>query len=352
LTLNGDMRAGRPGVGKPHTILVVDDNVDNVDVLSGLLKRAGYKVKAAESGVQALKVAFAEPPDLVLLDVMMPEMDGYETILKLKENIGTASVPVIFVTALNSQDDEGKGFDLGAVDYITKPISRSIVLHRVKTHLSLHDQQVALETQVRERTAELEESHLQIIRRLVRAGEFRDDDTGNHVMRMGLYSHLLAEACGRMTWKEVEMTLAAAPMHDIGKIGSPDAILLKPAKLDEEEWKIIRKHPEWGGEIIGEHKSPVLQMARLAAMTHHEKWNGKGYPNGLAGEEIPLVGRIVAIADVFDALTSVRPYKRAWTLDSAMEVIGKEAGQQFDPALALLFIALRNEIEAIMKKYE
>jgi putative two-component system response regulator len=184
-----------------------------------------------------------------------------------------------------------------------------------------------------------------------RAAEFRDDDTGNHVMRMSHYSKLLAKACGRMTSAEVEMTLNAAPMHDVGKIGIPDAVLLKPAKLDEEEWKIIKKHPEWGAEIIGEHNSPLLQMARVVAMTHQEKWNGKGYPKGLAGEEIPLAGRIIAIADVFDALTSVRPYKKAWTVDSAMELIEKEAGQHFDPALAPLFISLRNEIEAIMKQY-
>jgi putative two-component system response regulator len=350
LTSNGDTGEGRPGTPKRHTILIVDDTVDNLHVLTALLKDS-YNVKAAKSGEQALKVAFADTPDMVLLDVMMPEMDGYETIRKLKENVRTANVPVIFLTALKSEADESKGFGLGAVDYISKPISPSIVLHRVRTHLSLHDQQMALEDQVRKRTAELEDSRLQIIRRLGRAAEFRDDDTGNHVMRMSLYSKLLAQACGRMTSAEVEMILNAAPMHDVGKIGIPDGILLKPAKLDEDEWALMRKHAEWGADIIGEHSSPLLQMARVVAMTHHEKWNGKGYPKGLAGEEIPLVGRIAAIADVFDALTSVRPYKKAWTVDSAMELIGKEAGHHFDPALAALFLSLRNEIETIAKKY-
>lgn len=350
MTSNGDVSAGRSNVEKSHTILIVDDTVENLHILTGLLKDS-YNVKAAKSGEQALKVAFADPPDLVLLDVVMPEMDGYETIRKLKENIRTAGVPVIFLTALRSETDESKGFSLGAVDYIIKPISPSLVLHRVRTHLSLHDQQMVLEDQVRRRTAELEDSRLQIIRRLGRAAEFRDDNTGNHVMRVSLYSQLLATTCGRMTSQEIEMTLNAAPMHDIGKIGIPDAVLLKPGKLDEREWIIMRGHSELGAEIIGEHNSPLLQMARVVAMTHHEKWNGKGYPNGLAGEDIPLVGRILAIADVFDALTSERPYKKAWTISAAMEFIEKETGRQFDPALADLFISLRNEIEAITKRY-
>lgn len=350
MTSDSEINALPSNQEKGHTILIVDDTVENLHFLDVLLKTE-YKVKAAKSGAQAIKLAFADPPDMILLDVMMPEMDGYETIIKLKENVRVANIPVIFLTALKSETDETRGFSLGAVDYITKPISPPILLHRVKTHLSLHDQQMVLEDQVRIRTAELEESRLLIIRRLGRAAEFRDDDTGNHLMRMSLYSQLLAKACGQMTTPEAEMILNAAPMHDVGKIGIPDSILLKPGKLDEAEWKIMRQHPEWGAEIIGDHNSPLIQMARAVAMTHHERWNGAGYPNGLAGEKIPLVGRIIAIADVFDALTSARPYKKAWTVDSAMELIRKEAGQQFDPALAVVFGSLREEIEAIMMKY-
>lgn len=334
-----------------QTILVVDDTSENIDVLNGVL-RSEYKVKAALNGERALKVANGDSkPDMMLLDIMMPEMDGYEVCRQLKANPATAKIPIIFVTAKNREDDEKKGLELGAVDYITKPISPSIVLARVRTHLALYDQNRALEQKVRERTEELRRTRLEIIQRLGRAAEFKDNETGFHVIRMSHYSRLIAEAleCDN-DWSD--LVFNASPMHDIGKIGIPDKVLLKPGKLDEKEWILIRKHPEFGAAIIGEHNSKLLQVSREIAMSHHEKWDGSGYPNGFKGEEIPLTGRIIAIADVFDALTTERPYKNAWTVKDAVKLIDENSGSHFDPNLVPLFHEVMPEIMSVKKRYD
>lgn len=297
-----------------------------------------------------MKIAFSSSPDLILLDIMMPDMDGYEVCRSLKSDPRTKNIPVIFVTAKGEVEDETRGFELGAVDYITKPISPPIVRARVHAQLALYDQNRALEEKVNQRTAELNKSRLEIVRRLGRAAEFKDNETGMHVMRMSYYSQIIAKAIG-MDDKEVDLLLNAAPMHDIGKIGIPDNVLLKPGKLDAEEWYLMKKHPEFGANIIGEHESELLEMARTVALTHHEKWNGQGYPNGLSGEDIPLVGRIVAIADVFDALTTERPYKTAWTVEKAVNLIKEEAGQHFDPDLVPVFLDNLPAILEIKEKY-
>jgi len=332
-----------------ETILVVDDAPENIDVLSGILSGI-YKIKAATSGEKALKIAFANAPDLILLDIMMPDMDGLEVIRKLKEDPRTKNIPVIFVTAKGEVADEALGFELGAVDYITKPVSPPIVLARVQAQLALYDQNRTLETRVRQRTAELNETRQEIIKRLGRAAEFKDNETGMHVIRMSHYSRIIAKAVG-MDDEEADLLLNAAPMHDIGKIGIPDKVLLKPGKLDDDEWNLMRMHPEYGANIIGEHESELLKMSLIVARTHHEKWNGKGYPNGIAGEDIPLVGRIVAIADVFDALTTERPYKDAWPVEKAVNLIKEEAGQHFDSKLVQAFVDSLPEILAIKEKY-
>jgi putative two-component system response regulator len=220
----------------------------------------------------------------------------------------------------------------------------------VKTHLALYDQNRELERMVRERTAELHHTRLEIIKRLGRAAEFRDNETGMHVIRVAHFCRLLGEAV-RMNEEDVDLLFNAAPMHDIGKIGIRDHVLLKPGKLDDDEIKIMRQHVPFGGEIIGEHADRLLSMARLIAMTHHEKWDGTGYHRGLKGEEIPLVGRITSIADVFDALTSVRPYKKAWPVEDAVKLIQREAGTSFDPELVQKFVALLPQILAIREKY-
>ena len=333
-----------------QSILVVDDTPENIDVLSGVL-RAEFKVKAALNGERALKIAFAEPkPDMILLDIMMPVMDGYEVCRQLKENPATSKIPVIFITAKNQDEDEKKGLELGAVDYITKPINPSIVKARIHTHLALYDQNRELEHKVKQRTHELEDTRLQIIRRLGRAAEYKDNETGLHVIRMSHYSKLIAQAYGgNESW--VELLFNAAPMHDIGKIGIPDKILLKPGKLDGDEWNMMKQHAEIGADIIGDHPSPLLQLSRVIAATHHEKWDGSGYPNGLAGEAISLEGRIVAIADVFDALTSERPYKKAWQVKDAVQLIDDNSGSHFDPSLVPLFHEVLPEILAIKEQY-
>ncbi|WED21142.1 two-component system response regulator [Vibrio sp. JC009] len=332
------------------TVLVVDDTPENIDVLSEVLKEQ-YRVKAALNGKIALKIAKATPrPDIILLDVMMPEIDGYEVCKKLKQDPDTCKIPVIFVTAKTATEDEEYGFSVGAADYITKPISAPIVLSRVRTQLSLYDQSRHLEKLVRVRTSELNDTRLEVIRRLGRAAEYKDNETGLHVVRMSKYTQLLARKLSDdEAW--IDLLYNAAPMHDIGKIGIPDGVLLKPGKLDADEWATMQKHAEYGAEIIGEHASPLLHMAREVALYHHEKWNGKGYPYGLSGEAIPLTARIIAIADVFDALTSERPYKKAWSVEDALNLIQEEAGEHFDPSLVPLFIECVPDIIEIMQQY-
>jgi len=332
-----------------HNILVVDDVETNVDILVAILGD-DYDLSVALDGPSALEYVAEEPVDLILLDIMMPEMDGYEVCRQLKKNISTRSIPVIFVTAMGEVRDETKGFELGAVDYITKPVSPPIVKARVSTQLALYDLNRELERKVQERTAELNRTRLEIIRRLGRAAEFKDNETGLHIVRMSYYAKLIAQAAG-FNDEHAELLLNAAPMHDIGKIGIPDNILRKPGKLDDEEWEMMRQHTKFGAEILGDQDSVLLQLAREIALSHHEKWNGKGYPNGLAGAEIPLESRIVAIADVFDALTNERPYKKAWPIEEAVALIERESGEHFDPALVDAFLKALPEMLEIKAQY-
>lgn len=318
------------------TVLLVDDAPENIELLDEILFPF-YRTRVALSGEKALAIAFSSnPPDLILLDVMMPGLDGFQVCEQLKKNPDTRAIPVIFVTGMNEMDDERKGLELGAVDYITKPISPTVVLARVKTHLALYDQTRELTRLVNLQTAELHNSRLQIIRRLGRAAEFRDNETGNHIIRMSHYARLIGQASG-LGEQATEILFNAAPMHDVGKIGVPDHILLKQGKLDAEEWAIMRQHAQIGADIIGNHPDELLQAARSIALTHHEKWDGSGYPHGLAGTDIPLMARIIAMADVFDALTSLRPYKKPWEVDEAVAYIEAQAGLHFDPALIAPF---------------
>lgn len=340
-----------------QTILVVDDTETNVEILLEALS-GDYEISVAMDGLSALEAISENKPDLILLDIMMPEMDGYEVCKRLMEDQSTRQIPIIFLTAMTEIENKTKGFEVGAADYITKPFEIAEVKARVRTHLSLMlarkelaNQNLILEERVQERTAELKQTRLTIIQRLGRAAEFKDNETGLHVMRMSHYSRLLALKIG-MTEEDTERMLNASPMHDLGKIGIPDKVLLKPDKLDDKEWELMRKHPAWGAEIIGDHgKSKLLDWATTISLTHHEKWNGKGYPNGLKGEDIPLIGRIVAVADVFDALTSERPYKKGWPVDKAMNLIKEEAGEHFDPDLSKAFEEILPDILKIKEKY-
>ncbi|MEO5347822.1 MAG: response regulator [Magnetococcus sp. YQC-9] len=263
---------------------------------------------------------------MILLDIMMPGMDGYEVCRQLKANPSTAHIPVIFITAKSEVEDERKGLELGAVDYITKPISPPIVEIRVRTHLALYDQRLELERIVRKRTAELLATRMEIIHRLGRAAEFRDNETGLHVIRMSHYTRLLAAALNTSEeW--TDLVFNASPMHDIGKIGIPDRVLLKPGKLDEEEWGVMMRHPQMGADIIGNHDSDLLKLSREIALTHHEKWNGTGYPRGLKGEEIPLA------------------------VSEALAILDKDAGTHFDPQLVPLFHEVLPEALDIKDRY-
>ncbi|MBF0151797.1 MAG: two-component system response regulator [Magnetococcales bacterium] len=339
-------------------ILIVDDTPENLDILKEILSPY-YRVQIATNGRLALRIAFSpNPPDLILLDVMMPVMDGYEVCHHLKENEKTREIPVLFVTAKSEVEDEIKGFSLGAADYLVKPISPPIVLARVRTHLAMHDQrqfladQVAIRTaQLQSRNIELEKTRIEVIRQLGRASEYRDNETGMHVMRVSRYTRLLALRFG-LSEPEADLLMYAAPMHDVGKIGIPDHILLKPGKLTNEEFDIIQTHTEMGYKIIGEQSSELLKLGAEIAYTHHEKWNGRGYPRNLNGEGIPFSGRLCAVGDVFDALTSTRPYKKSWTVDDALALIAKEAGEHFDPNLAQMFVGLKSDIIEIMNQYQ
>ncbi|RAU18996.1 two-component system response regulator [Nitrincola tibetensis] len=313
-------------------LLLVDDEPTNLQVLRHILQDE-YRLVFARDGQKAISLAREQKPDLILLDIMMPDLDGLDVCRCLKSEHSTRSIPVIFVTALSDVDDEAVGFEVGGVDYITKPVNAAVVKARVKTHLNL----VHLD--------EIRETRLAIVQRLGRASEYKDNETGMHVIRMSHYSRIIARAAG-FSEHEADDLLNAAPMHDVGKIGIPDSIIRKPGKLDADEWREMQRHAEIGAEIIGHDASSLLQMARRIALYHHEKWDGSGYPEGLKGEAIPIEARIVAIADVFDALTSVRPYKKAWTVDDAVNLIVSESGKHFDPTLVSVFV---QEIPAILE---
>ncbi|MCO6354540.1 response regulator [Pseudoalteromonas shioyasakiensis] len=318
-------------------ILVVDDEPANLKVIREVLAN-DYRLSFAKSGELALQLIENEPPKLILLDIMMPDMSGFEVCKVLKANPKTAHIPVIFVTALSHEQDESEGFALGAVDYITKPISPAIVRARVKNHLSLVQAE------------QLQLAHIDLIQRLGRAAEYKDTDTGEHIARMSRYSKVLALAYG-MSEYEAEQLKQAAPMHDVGKIGIPDSVLLKPGRLNENEYEHMKQHALIGAKILENSTSPLLQLAHKLALEHHEKWDGTGYPYGLKGEEISIEGRIVTIADVFDALTSKRPYKKAWSVEEAIDLLKDEAGKHFDPQLIDLFIGQIDSIIEIKNTY-
>ena len=296
-------------------------------------------IKVANSGQRALDIVSKSKPDLILLDVMMPEMDGYEVCKRLKENKATQDIPVIFITARVDVEDETRGFELGAVDYINKPISAPIVLARIKTHLSL----TKLESY----------DHLAraAIHMLAEAGHYNDTDTGFHIWRMAAYSKLLAIAAGWSEDEAYQLELAAT-MHDTGKIGIDDNILKAPRQLTSQEWIHMKKHSTIGSSMLEKSEHPIFKLSAIIAKRHHEKYDGGGYPDGLVGEEIPQSARIVAIADVFDALTMKRVYKSAWSVEDALKEIKSQAGKHFDPELVNLFLANSDEIKKIKEIWE
>lgn len=314
-------------------ILVVDDEPGNLALLR-LILAPEYPLVFARNGREALLATAKHGPALILMDIQMPEMDGYTTCRRLKADPATENIPVIFVTDLAEIGDETAGFAAGGVDYIVKPVSPPIVRARVRTHLSLVT------------ASQLEKSYHDAIFMLGEASEFKDADTGAHIWRMAGYSAALAGACGWSAEACKQLRLAA-PLHDIGKLGIPDAILNKPGKLSAAERAVMQRHTLIGHRILYESTAPILQMAATIALNHHERWDGSGYPNGLAGEAIPEMARIVAIADVFDALSMTRSYKDGWPLDRVIETLTQTAGAHFDPGLVDKFNGILPEILAI-----
>lgn len=335
---------------KRKRILIVDDMPENIDLLRGVLSPQ-YDILVAKSGFLALKIAESNHPDLILLDVMMPTMNGFEVCRHLKADPAVADIPVIFVTAMNDVENEEKGFKAGGVDFITKPIKPLTTLARVDAHLTLAEQHQKDQITIAQRTLELNDSLESAISMLAEAGHFNDTETGSHMWRMAEYSAALARAYG---WaeKDYELLKMAAPMHDTGKIGIPDAILKAPRKLTPEEFDIMKQHSTIGYQILAKSSAPLFQLAAEVALYHHEKWDGSGYPAGVKGREIPESARIVAIADVFDALTSIRPYKHNWSLDEAFQLIKESSGVHFDPELVECFLSIKSEILAIMNKWQ
>jgi len=339
------------------TLLIVDDVPANLRVLVSYLKNFNFKVRVAQDGVDALEQVNLAPPDLILLDVMMPRLNGLEVCRRLKSCPETKEIPVIFMSALDDTFDKIAGFEAGSVDYITKPFQHEEVLARITTHLTIKNlqtevkqQNALLEQRVQERTKELEETRLHIIRSLGRAAEYRDNETGMHVVRISKYVGVLAEAL-QVDPIQRELMINAAPMHDVGKIGIPDHILLKRGRLSPDEWEIMQTHTNIGEKILSGNNSELLQAAALLARTHHEKWDGNGYPEGIKGEEIPLISRIVSICDVFDALLSRRPYKEPWTPQATIEYIKEESDKHFDPKIVKIFEEKLPELLSIHEQY-
>lgn len=333
-----------------HVVLIADDSPHDLDSLYEALA-ADYRVRVARDGTKALELALEEPrPDIILLDVEMPGLSGHDVCVRLKNDPTISEVPVIFITRRDSREDEAAGLEMGAVDYITKPIFPEIVRARVQTQLTLKSTQRVLENLVAERTRELEATRMEVIDKLGLAAEYRDNETGSHIRRMSEMSALLAL---RFTENEAwsELVRQASPMHDIGKMGIPDQVLLKPGRLNEEEWEIMKQHTVIGAAVIGESEHPLFRTAREIALYHHEKWDGTGYPHGLKRESIPLAARIVAIADVFDALTSDRPYKKAWSIEETVEFIYDNQGSHFDPELCQVFLDSLDDILEIRQRF-
>ncbi|SBS35154.1 Cyclic di-GMP phosphodiesterase response regulator RpfG [Marinomonas aquimarina] len=354
------------------TILVVDDEPANITVLSGTLKD-NYRVIVAKNGKQAIdRIESVVTPDLILLDIMMPDMDGYELCQILKRRPETKDIPIIFVSAMSEYNDEEKGLQLGAIDYITKPFSPAIVLTRVRNILQLREAQLSLENQnkaleqtIAERTREVYLTQNVTIHALASLAETRDNETGNHIRRTQYYVKTLATNLMRnghhldeLNKDNIDLMFRSAPLHDIGKVGIPDSILLKPGKLDPEEFEIMKTHASLGAialkaaqESVGENETSFLRYAREISECHHEKWDGTGYPKGLKGEDIPISGRIMALADVYDALISARIYKPPFSHEKAKDIILEGSGKHFDPKVVDAFISSEEEFKAIAAEF-
>ncbi len=357
---------------KRPVVLCVDDDATILELFSDFIQTLGCDTLRAEDGLTGLKLAREHLPDVILLDIMMPGLSGFEVCQKLKKDPRTRDIPVVMITALGEVEDRVKALEAGADDFLTKPVALPELKARVKSllevkayrdHLKKHKEE--LEKEVERKTRELRrafealsEAHirikelsLEVIFRLARAAEYRDEHTGEHIQRMAHYSAIIARRLG-LNEEAVESILYAAPLHDVGKIGIPDGVLLKPGPLSPKEWEIMKKHAEIGAEILRGTKSGFVKVGEIVALYHHERWDGRGYPYGLKGTQIPLAARIVAIADVFDALTSDRPYRKALSIEEAFKIIEEGIGTHFDPKIAEIFLEAREEILEIKETFK
>jgi len=365
------MMPSEPAGTAPPTVLVVDDTPANLTLLAQVLKPA-YRVQLAVSGAKALEICRRQPPDVVVLDIMMPELDGYEVCRRLKADPATRHLPVIFLTALTRPEDESAGFEAGGADFIHKPFNPATVRARVRAHVQLkraedqlrgHNARLSDELDARRREVErLRDTTLFV---MVGLAEFRDADTGNHIQRTQEYVRTLArwlaaQPDGPADWTEaaIDELAKAAPLHDIGKVAIPDGILLKPGRLSADEWQVMKTHAEQGGDLLqraidrlGDDAGPMLTYGKQIARHHHERWDGSGYPDGLAGTAIPLPARLMAVADVYDALISARPYKQAMTHDQALAFIRAGRGSHFDPRVVDALDACLSEVRAIASRW-
>lgn len=351
-------------VNKP-VILMVDDQMQNIDLLEAYLLPQDYKIFKAANGEEALQILADNQIDLILLDVMMPGMNGFEVTRRVRQDMNLRQIPIILVTALRETQDRVKGIEAGCDDFISKPIDKSELLSRVRSLLKVKayndlmiNYRKELKAEVAERTGELtraveslKAASLDTIYRLSMAAEYKDEATGAHLKRMSRFSAAIARRLG-LPDGTVETILYAAPMHDLGKIGIPDGILMKPTELEPLEFEIIKQHTVIGAKILEGSESELIQMAESVAGCHHEKWDGSGYPNGLKGIEIPIAARIVAVADVFDALTSKRPYKGPFSAERALAIIRDGRGSHFDPDVVDAFFAIQDEVLAIINSFD
>ena len=339
-------------------ILIIDDEPANLKLLDKMLSAQGYQQRILIQDPREVLPSYqTQRPDLILLDINMPHLDGYQVMEQLTGLNDPLLPPIVILTAQHTKDYLLRALAGGARDFVSKPFDRNELLMRVRNlldaqlaHRMLYSQKDVLEQMVRERTEELHHTRLQVVQRLGKAAEYRDEETGNHILRM---SHICALLARKVGWDDAQcdLILNASPMHDIGKIGIPDAVLQKPGKFEPHEWEIMKTHAAIGAKLLDGDESDLMQMAKVIAISHHEKWDGSGYPHGLSGEDIPISGRIAALADVFDALTSVRPYKKAWTVEAAVDLIKENSGKHFDPTLVEAFLEELPNILAISERF-
>ncbi|AFV00058.1 HD domain-containing phosphohydrolase [Simiduia agarivorans] len=339
-------------------VLIVDDNAVNIVIVEKILRQDGFNNIYSTTDAKSVRDLYREHDfDAILLDVHMPEMNGFDVMAELQADNPDDYLPILMLTADHTPETRHLSLSSGAKDFISKPFERVEVLFRVRNivevrmlHKEVLNANEVLEDKVRERTQQLYEAQIKLIECLGKAAEYRDNETGMHVVRMSQSSALLARQMG-LSAEECEIILHASPMHDIGKIAIPDSVLLKPGKLEGKEWRTMQSHAEVGAQILASYDSKLMEVASIIARTHHERWDGKGYPEGLQGEEIPLYTRIVSVCDVFDALTSTRPYKVAWPVSKALGYLKENSGSQFDPQVVNEFIAIIDQVLEIRQQY-